>query len=329
LSQKDTLLVIGGAGYIGSVNVAYLIDHGYNVIVVDNLEKGHREALHPDATFEQCDIRDAEAVKNLFNRHTVDAVMHFGAYAYVGESMTMAEEYFTNNFIGGYNVLNAMKEHGVQRIVFSSTCAVYGDVKQAPIDESLRTEPINPYGRSKLAFELLLKSYEESYGIKHAILRYFNAAGATETLGEDHKPESHLIPLVLQVALGQREDIAIFGNDYDTPDGSCIRDYIHVSDLASAHQLALEYIHKESIFCNLGSESGYSVKEVIEAARKITGHPIPTREESRRPGDPPRLMATSKKAKDLLGWKVQFTEIEPIIQSAWNWHKAHPNGYEQ
>jgi UDP-glucose 4-epimerase len=327
LNNQETVLVVGGAGYIGSVNVAQLIDQGKNVIVVDNFENGHREAVHPNAIVEECDLRNKEAIEQVFQNHSIDSVMHFAAYAYVGVSMSQADEYFTNNFIGGHHLLNAMRKHEVDRIVFSSTCATYGDVQKVPIDETFPKEPINPYGRTKLAFEMLLKSYEDSYGIRHAILRYFNASGATETLGEDHRPETHLIPLVLQVALGQRESITIFGTDYDTPDGSCIRDYIHISDLADAHLRALDYIRKESVICNLGTEVGNSVKEVIETSRKVTGHAIPAVEKDRRPGDPPRLTASAAKAKSLLGWNPQFTDIEKTISSAWNWHKQHPNGY--
>lgn len=329
MSQNETILVVGGAGYIGSVNVHQLIERGYRVVVVDNFENGHREAVHPDAMVEECDIRDPEAIDCVFDRHAVDAVMHFGAYAYVGVSMTHAAEYFQNNFIGGFHLLNAMRKRSIDRIVFSSTCAVYGDVRKVPIDESFPTDPINPYGRTKLAFELLLKSYYESYGIRYACLRYFNAAGATETLGEDHRPETHLIPLVLQVALGQRESISIFGVDYDTPDGTCIRDYIHISDLAGAHLSALEAIRESCLICNLGSEHGYSVNEVVEAARAITGHPIPVTPEPRRAGDPPRLTASARRARERLGWSPKFTDIKQIVESAWRWHRNHPHGYER
>ena len=327
MSKSETILVAGGAGYIGSVNVEALVQSGKKVIVVDNFERGHRVAVHPDAVIEECDIRDEDAIYKVFENHSIDAVMHFSAYAYVGESMTMAYEYFQNNFIGGFNLLNAMKDYGVKRIVFSSTCATYGVVNKVPIDESLPTQPINPYGRSKLAFELLLRSYEESYNIRHAILRYFNAAGATEKLGEDHTPETHLIPLVLEVALGKRENVSVFGTDYETPDGTCIRDYIHVSDLAEAHIQALDYTCAGSVTCNLGSEHGYSVKDVVEAARKITGHAIPVIEGPRRAGDPPTLVASADKAKSLLHWSPKFTDIEKIIETAWRWHRQHPNGY--
>jgi len=321
VNKQETILVIGGAGYIGSVNVEALVKKNYRVVVIDNLERGHKAAVHPNATTIECDIRNEIAVRRIFESQPIDAVMHFGAYAYVGESMTQADEYFRNNFIGGYNLLNAMRDYRVERIVFSSTCATYGEVSQVPITESHPQRPINPYGCSKLAFELLLRSYEISYGIRYAALRYFNAAGATEERGEDHDPETHLIPLILQVALGQRENVSIFGVDYDTPDGTCIRDYIHVSDLAEAHIAALDYIRQESLVCNLGSEHGYSVREVIDAARKITHHPIPVVESPRRPGDPPRLVASASRARELLQWIPQFTDIEKTIDTAWRWHQ--------
>ncbi|MFB3789264.1 MAG: UDP-glucose 4-epimerase GalE [bacterium] len=327
MNNPETILVTGGGGYIGSVNVAALLDQGKRVIVVDNFERGHRRAVPPGAVIETCDLRDALAIDRVLGAYPVDAVMHFGAYAYVGESMTHAAEYFHNNFIGGYHLLNAMRRHGVHRIVFSSTCATYGEVSKVPIDETQPTNPINPYGRSKLAFELLLRSYEEAYGIRHAILRYFNAAGAAPDRGEDHDPETHLIPLVLFTALGKRPAISIFGTDYDTPDGTCIRDYIHVSDLADAHVRALEYINRESLTCNLGTEQGYSVLEVIRAARAVTGHPIPVQEAPRRPGDPPRLIASAQKAHRLLNWKPRYIDIQEIIQTAWQWLVDHPHGY--
>ena len=308
--------------------MAALIEQGKRVIVLDNLENGHREAVHTDAVIEECDIRDNESVKRVFSRHKFDCVLHFGAYAYVGESMSKADEYFVNNVIGGHHLLNAMRNHNVNRIVFSSTCATYGSVTKVPITEDFPTDPINPYGRTKLAFEFLLRSYEESYGIRHAILRYFNAAGAIKELGEDHPTETHLIPLIMQVALGQRENISIFGTDYDTPDGTCIRDYIHVSDLASAHLNALDYIKEKSITCNLGTGSGSSVLEVIEAAREITGHPIPVIEAPKRSGDPARLTASAQYAKQELGWTAQYTDIKDIIRTAWEWHQNHPNGYK-
>ncbi len=327
MNQQNSVLVVGGAGYIGSVNVAALIEKGKNVVVLDNFEKGHRDAVHPDATIEAADLRNAEKVMEVFKRHSIDSVMHFGAYSLVNESIHDPDGYFTNNFGGGHILLNAMRIHKIPRIVFSSTAAVYGNSDTIPIDEDSRKEPINAYGRSKLAFEYLLQSYEEAYGIHFAILRYFNAAGATGTLGEDHLPETHLIPIVLQVALGQREYISIYGTDYDTPDGSCIRDFIHVSDLADAHLLALEYIKNESIVCNLGNGHGNTVREVIETARKVTGHAIPCKEEPRRPGDPARLTASAKRAQSKLGWIPKHPKVKDIIESAWKWHQAHPNGY--
>ncbi|MBD3265260.1 UDP-glucose 4-epimerase GalE [bacterium] len=328
MNKQETILVVGGAGYIGSVTVQALIERGYRAIVADNLENGHRQAVPREAEFETCDMRNSQAIASLLKKHTIDAVLHFGAYAYVGESMQKAEDYFHNNFIGGFHLLNAMRAQNVGRIVFSSTCATYGAVTQAPITEEFHTNPINPYGRSKLAFEYLLRSYEESYGLRFAALRYFNAAGATPTLGEDHKPETHLIPLVLQVALEQRESITIFGTDYNTPDGTCIRDYIHVSDLADAHIRALDYIKNQSITCNLGTGRGYSVREVIETAREITSHPIPAVEAPRRPGDPAELIASPQKAHEALGWSTQHSTLQRILESAWQWHRRHPHGYE-
>jgi len=329
MKHVETILVTGGGGYIGSINAAALIQQGKKVIVVDNFERGHRQAVPPEAAVETCDLRDEKAIDRVFSAYPVDAVMHFAAYAYVGESMTMAAEYFQNNFIGGYHLLNAMRRHGVKRIVFSSTCATYGEARSVPIDETQPTQPINPYGRSKLAFELLLRSYEESYGIRHAILRYFNAAGASPNRGEDHDPETHLIPLVLFTAMGKRDSISIFGTDYDTPDGTCVRDYIHVSDLADAHIRALEYIQRESITCNLGTQRGYSVLEVIQAARAITGKSIPVQEAPRRLGDPPRLIASAEKAQRMLGWRPRFVDINEIIKTAWQWFINHPHGYDK
>jgi UDP-glucose 4-epimerase len=328
MSSSDTILVIGGAGYIGSVTASILVDAGYSIIVFDNFEKGHRQAVHPSATLIDADLRDKEAVDSVFQNHSIQAVMHFGAYSLVGESMKEPEKYFTNNVLGGKNILDSMRDHNVDRIVFSSTAATYGNPETVPIKEDSRTEPINPYGRSKLAFEYMLKSYEEAYGIKFAVLRYFNAAGALETYGEDHTPETHLIPLTLQVPLGQREHISIFGTDYDTPDGTCIRDYIHVVDLADAHRLALEYIHKESVTCNLGNGLGFSVREVIDTCREISGDAIPAVESERREGDPDRLTASAERAQTILGWKPKYPELKPIVESAWKWHQKHPNGYE-
>lgn len=329
MSNPETILVVGGAGYIGSVATAMLAEHGNAVIVFDNLEKGHRQAVHESARLVVADLRDKAAVKTVFDDNKIDAVMHFGAYSLVGESMTQPDKYFNNNTEGGRVLLDAMRDHNVRRIVFSSTAAVYGNPVDEPIQEDSRTIPINPYGRSKLAFEYILKSYEEAYGINYAVLRYFNAAGATQTIGEDHDPETHIIPLTLQVALGQREHISIFGTDYNTPDGTCVRDYIHVSDLAEAHRLALESIRNESITCNLGNGQGFSVREVIEACRVVSGHPIPAVEAARRPGDPDRLTASAKRARECLGWTPQITDLRDIVASAWNWHQNHPNGYDE
>ena len=327
MGNQEKILVIGGAGYIGSVNTAALVEKGYKTVVVDNLEKGHKEAVHPDAELEICDVRSLDALDAVFHQYGFDAVMHFGAYSLVGESMTQPEKYFYNNVEGGHNILRCMKKYGVKRIVFSSTAATYGNPERIPIQENDRTEPINPYGRSKLAFEFLLKSYEEAHGIRHAVLRYFNAAGGTAALGEDHQPETHLIPLILQVASGKRENIAMFGTDYATPDGTCVRDYIHVLDLADAHLRALEYAKNESITCNLGNGLGFSVRQVIDAARAVTKHPIPAIEHPRRAGDPDNLTASSKRARQVLGWKPQFADLDPIIESAWKWHQQHPYGY--
>ncbi|MDP8245374.1 MAG: UDP-glucose 4-epimerase GalE [Candidatus Hinthialibacter antarcticus] len=328
MSNTETILVVGGAGYIGSVASALLAEHGHRVIVFDNLEKGHRQAVHESAGLVVADLRDKDAVKAVFDDNAIDAVMHFGAYSLVGESMTQPDKYFHNNTEGGRVLIDQMRDHDVKRIVFSSTAAVYGNPEDEPIQEDSRTIPINPYGRSKLAFEYILKSYEEAYGIHYAVLRYFNAAGATQTIGEDHDPETHIIPLTLQVALGQREHISIFGADYDTPDGTCVRDYIHVSDLAEAHRLALEFIRNESITCNLGNGQGFSVREVIEACRVVSEHPIPAIEAPRRPGDPDRLTASAQRAKERLGWTPQITDLRDIVASAWNWHKKNPNGYD-
>lgn len=326
--MAEHILVIGGAGYIGSVAAAHLANQGFEVTVFDNLEKGHRKAVPSSAELVVGDLREPGAIETVLENRDIGAVMHFGAYSLVAESMSDPGKYFTNNVTGGHRLLDAMKDRGVNRIVFSSTAAVYGDPETVPIQEDSRTVPINPYGRSKLAFEYLLKSYEEAYGIRHAILRYFNAAGASGGLGEDHDPETHLIPLTLQVALGQRESIAIMGTDYATPDGTCVRDYIHVSDLAEAHRLALDAIRNESLICNLGNGHGFSVREVIETCREVTGHPIPAVETARRPGDPSRLTASAERAKSLLGWTPQKPDLREIAADAWAWHRAHPNGYE-
>ena len=319
------ILVTGGAGYIGSVCVEDLLNRGHNVTVFDNLTEGHKKAIDRRADFVQGDLADKAALADLMRTAQPEAVMHFAANALVGESMQNPYKYFYNNVACGLNLLHAMVEHGVRRFVFSSTCATYGIPETVPIDELVPQKPVNPYGESKLIFEKILRWFDEIHGVTFASLRYFNAAGATEAFGEDHRIETHLIPCVLQVPLGKREHAQIFGTDYSTPDGSCIRDYIHVTDLAQAHALALEV--KKSDFFNLGIGGGVSVLEVIDARKKVTGKDIPVVKQSRRPGDPPRLIASAGKAQEVLGWRPQFDRIEDIVSSAWNWHVRHPAGY--
>ncbi|ESU73714.1 UDP-glucose 4-epimerase [Geobacillus thermopakistaniensis] len=297
---------------------------------MDNLQTGHREAVHPDAVFCQGDIRDRDFLREVFRQHDIEAVIHFAANSLVGESMEEPLKYYDNNVYGTQVLLEVMREFGVKQIVFSSTAAVYGEPKQIPIVETDPTEPTNAYGETKLAMEKMMKWADRAYGIRSISLRYFNVAGAYgTTIGEDHNPETHLIPLILKVPLGQREEIYIFGDDYDTPDGTCIRDYIHVLDLVDAHWLALEKLRSgaDSDVYNLGNGNGFSVKEVIEAARQVTGHPIPARVVARRPGDPARLVASSEKAKRELGWEPKYPSITDIVASAWEWHQARPNGY--
>jgi UDP-glucose 4-epimerase len=325
------VLVLGGAGYIGSHAVYQLVEKGYRTIVVDNLETGHEEAIHKEAFFYKGDIRDKEFLRSVFEKENIDGVIHFAANSLVGESMENPLKYFDNNVYGTQVTLEIMKEFGVKHIVFSSTAATYGEPDQVPITEDMVTNPTNAYGETKLAMEKMMKWCDEAYGIKFVSLRYFNVAGARTSgeIGEDHDPETHLIPIILQVALEQREHITIFGEDYDTPDGTCIRDYIHVDDLIEAHLLALEYLKEtgESNVFNLGSSQGFSVKEMIDAARSVTGHPIPAKAGERRAGDPSKLIASSDKAKSVLGWSPSRTSIERIIGDAWNWHENHPNGY--
>ncbi len=327
-----TILVCGGAGYIGSHMVAELIEKGNDVVVLDNLEKGHKDALLGGKLYIG-DLRDKDVLNKVFTENKIDAVIDFAAYSLVGESMTEPLKYFNNNVYGTINLLEAMKEHNVKYIVFSSTAATYGEPKEVPILEESETIPTNAYGESKLLVEKILKWCDHAYGIKYTTLRYFNAAGAhiNGKIGEDHSPETHLIPLILSVALGKREKIMIFGDDYDTEDGSCVRDYIHVSDLASAHSLALERLMNggESRIYNLGNGTGFSVKEMIEIARKVTNHPIPAEVAPRRAGDPAVLIASSDKAVKELNWKPKFNSVETIIETAWNWHKNHPNGFEK
>jgi UDP-glucose 4-epimerase len=324
------ILVCGGAGYIGSHMVAALLERGEEVVILDNLQKGHRDAIL-GGKFYEGDLRDREVLDKVFTENNIDAVIDFAADSLVGESVIEPLKYFENNVGGTLSLLRAMKDHGVKNIVFSSTAATYGEPESIPILEDDKTFPTNPYGESKLAVEKVLKWCDNAYSIKFTALRYFNAAGAHESgkIGEDHAPESHLIPLILQTALGQREKIMIFGDDYKTEDGTCIRDYIHVMDLASAHLLAVDRLRKggESRIYNLGNGTGFSVKEVIEVARKVTGREIKAEVAPRRAGDPAVLIASSKKAVEELGWKPKFNSLETIIETAWNWHVSHPNGF--
>ncbi|MEY2501292.1 MAG: UDP-glucose 4-epimerase [Verrucomicrobiota bacterium] len=319
------ILVVGGAGYIGSVCAELLLDEGHAVAVFDNLTEGHRTAVDSRAEFIEGDLGTADQIRSALKTFQPDAVMHFAASALVGESMENPSKYFRNNVANGLNLLDAMVETGARQLVFSSTCAIFGPPERVPIDETLPTNPINPYGESKLAFEKILHWYNVVHGLSPVCLRYFNAAGASEKFGEDHRTETHLIPNILKVALGQKPHLEIYGDDYETPDGTCIRDYIHILDLARAHILAAE--SGETASFNLGTGGGSSVREVVEAARKITGHAIPVVEKPRRPGDPPRLIADSKKAKSALGWRPEFQDLDTIIESAWKWHQKFPNGY--
>lgn len=327
------ILVLGGAGYIGSHTALELVKAGNEVVIADNLVTGYRKAIPEGAKFYEGDLRDSDFLDNLFHQEKIDAVIHFAAYSLVGESVTNPLKYYDNNLYGTKVLLEAMVKNNVGKIVFSSTAATYGEPENIPILESDRTCPTNPYGETKLAMEKMFKWTAEAHGLRYVSLRYFNACGADEsgTIGEAHNPESHLIPLILQVPNGKRETISIYGTDYDTPDGTCIRDYIHVTDLAQAHILAVQYLNNggESDIFNLGNGVGYSVREVVETARKVTGHPIPATETSRRAGDPARLVASSEKAKSVLGWKPVHDSLEEIIASAWNWHKNHPNGYDE
>jgi UDP-glucose 4-epimerase len=320
------IFVTGGAGYVGSICVEELLQRGHDVIVFDNLSEGHRLAIDPRATFIQGDLNDSKSVSLAINTSRPDAVMHFAANALIAESMQNPSKYFHNNVCGGLNLLNAMIENGVNRLVFSSTCATFGTPDRVPIDEDTAQNPINPYGESKLMFERILRWFDQIHALTFVALRYFNVAGASEKYGEHHRTETHLIPRVLQVALGRLPHAEIYGTDFPTPDGTSIRDYIHVQDLASAHILALSA--DRSGFYNLGSGGGTSVREVINTCRKITGHAIPTIEKPRRAGDPARLIASSKRARESLGWKPLFADIEAIVESAWRWHFAHPAGYQ-
>ncbi|NDL67075.1 UDP-glucose 4-epimerase GalE [Anaerotalea alkaliphila] len=328
-----TVLVLGGAGYIGSHTVHALVEQGADVVVVDNLETGYREAVHPKARFYEGDIRDRAFVDSVFQKEKIDGVIHFAANSLVGESMTDPLKYYDNNLCGTKVLLSAMVAHGIDKIVFSSTAATYGEAQRMPILETDRTEPTNTYGETKLAMERMFHWTGKAHGLRYVSLRYFNACGALEdgSIGEAHDPETHLIPLILQVPNGQREAISIFGDDYDTKDGTCVRDYIHVTDLAQAHILAMGHLleGKESGIFNLGNGVGFTVKEVIETARKVTGHPIPAVVSPRRAGDPAKLIASSEKARRVLGWNPQHADLTEIIGSAWNWHKSHPRGYKK
>ena len=325
------ILVLGGAGYIGSHTVYELIDAGRDVVVADNLVTGFKAAVHPKAKFYQIDLRDRGQLDELFEKEDIKGVIHFAAFSQVGESMTKPLKYYENNLWGTTVLLQSMVAHGVDKIVFSSTAATYGEPERVPILESDKAQPTNCYGETKLAMEKLMRWTGIAHPLRYVALRYFNACGAHASgkIGEAHDPETHLIPLILQVPLGKREKISIFGDDYPTKDGTCVRDYIHVSDLAQAHILALDYLMRggESNVFNLGNGVGFTVKEVIDVARSVTGHAIPSEIVPRRAGDPAQLVASSEKARTVLGWKPQYDSLETIVASAWNWHKAHPNGF--
>jgi UDP-glucose 4-epimerase len=320
------IMVCGGAGYIGSACTEYLLDNGHEVVVFDSLVTGHEAAVDPRAGFIKGDLGDRELLMQSVKDGQFEAIMHFAAFSLVGESMTDPSKYFRNNLCNAINMADAAVAGGVRTIVFSSTAATFGEPDEIPIRETTTQCPINPYGESKLCFEKVLHWYNKAYGLQYAALRYFNAAGATENFGEDHNPETHLIPIILQVAQGKREKIMIYGDDYDTPDGTCVRDYIHILDLAQAHMLALNA--PESGHYNLGTGNGLSVKEIIEAARNVTGHEIPAEIAPRRAGDPPRLIACSDLIKKKLGWEPQFENAETIIASVWKWIQKNPDGYD-
>ena len=319
------VFVTGGAGYIGSVCVEQMLEAGHDVVVFDNLSEGHQSAVDERAMFIEGCLSDRETILNAVGSNQPEAIMHFAANALVGESMANPSKYFRNNVANGINLLEAAVEGGVRKFVFSSTCATFGVPETMPMTEALPQNPINPYGESKLIFEKLLRWYQELHGLEFVALRYFNAAGASEKFGEHHRIETHLIPNVLKVALGQTKECKIFGTDYPTPDGTCVRDYIHIIDLAQAHMLAME--PGKNGYYNLGNGEGYSVRQVIETCERVSGKPIPAIEEPRRPGDPPRLVAGAQKAIDELGWKPQFASLDQIVESAWRWHQANPNGY--
>lgn len=325
------VLVLGGAGYIGSHTVYELVDKGEDVVIVDNLQSGHKGAIHPKAAFLRGDVRDEAFLDQVFSGNAIDSVVHFAANSLVGESMVEPLKYFDNNVYGAMVLLRSMLKHDVKKIVFSSTAATYGEPENIPILESDPTRPRNPYGESKLMMETMFKWVDLANGLRFASLRYFNACGAHASgkIGEDHHPETHLIPILLQVANGTLAEARIFGDDYPTPDGTCIRDYIHVTDLARAHIRAVEYLRGggESDIFNLGDGAGFSVREVVETCRRVTGHAIPAVVSPRRPGDPARLVASCEKAKTILNFKTECGGLEQIIATAWNWHKSHPTGF--
>ena len=327
--NRSGILVTGGAGYIGSVVTEELLNDGHETIVLDNLVKGHRAAVDPRAKFVQADLMDGDALRRALKDHQVEAVIHMAAHSLVGESVEQPAKYYENNVVAGLKLIDAMRKCGVLKLVFSSTAATYGEPAKQPIEETDAANPTNPYGESKLAFERALHWHEHAYNLRYASLRYFNAAGASKQFGEQHDPETHLIPLVLQAANGTRADVQIFGDDYPTRDGTCVRDYIHVIDLARAHILALDILNERSAIYNLGcGGDGYTVKEVIDTAQQVTGQEIATRIGPRRAGDPAVLIASSEKLKRELGWSPEFQDLKLIIQSAWDWLRAHPGGYE-
>jgi UDP-glucose 4-epimerase len=321
------ILVTGGAGYIGSIAVEQLVQAGESVVVLDNLYQGHRAAVHPDAAFIEGDLADRAAVEAVLSQHRPQAIMHFASHTLVGESMENPFRYLGENVTNGLNLLQSAVQHGVRRFILSSTANLFDAPERMPIDERERIVPGSPYGESKHILERMLHWMDRVYGLRYAALRYFNAAGASAQRGEDHSPELHLIPIVLGVALGKRDKVTIFGDDYPTPDGTCVRDYVHVIDLAQAHILALRALDQGSRVYNLGNGQGFTVLEVIQTAREITGHPIPVEIGPRRPGDPAVLIASSDTIQRELGWKPQYPNLRDIIQSAWKWHQAHPRGY--
>lgn len=325
--MTTTVLVTGGAGYIGSVVVDQLLARGYGVVVLDDLSTGHREAIPDGATFVPGGIGERGVVGTLFERHRIEAIVHLAAFALVEESVANPEKYRLNNVADARALLDAAVAAGVGRFVFSSSCTVYGIPKSVPIAEDAPLAPMSPYGETKLEFERVLRDYATRHQLSSVSLRYFNAAGATERRGEDHDPESHLIPNVLAVALGKRPAVNIFGTDYPTPDGTAVRDYIHVEDLADAHVRALEVAPNGATAVNLGTGFGTSVRQVVELARRVTGHPIPVQDQPRRPGDPPALVAAVQRAETVLGWRTRRSALEDILASAWRWHRAHPRGY--